>query len=222
MAIDVAIEAVLFDLDGTLADTAPDLGGALNLLREESGLPSLPLDELRPYASSGARGLLAVGFDVTPDHDRYMDLQQRFLALYEDRICVDTSLFPGIVELIDELEQRRIRCGVVTNKIERFTRPLLKRLGLLDRAVCVVSGDSAAKPKPDPAPLLMACEIAKVRPQDVFYVGDDERDVLAGRAAGMRTVVAAWGYLGGTPLNAWGADAIIDHPADILELIDWA
>ncbi|CAG4883226.1 Phosphoglycolate phosphatase [Georgfuchsia toluolica] len=216
----MAIEAILFDLDGTLADSAPDLGAALNRLREEAGLPPFPLDILRPYASAGARGLIGAGFGLAPDHALYPDLQRRFLAHYASRICVDTRLFPGVVELLAELDRRGIRWGVVTNKIERYTRPLLKCLGLHDRAACIVSGDSAAKPKPDPAPLLMACEIARVRPRNVMYVGDDERDVQAGRAAGMHTVIAAWGYLNGVPIKEWGADTIIDHPADVLVLID--
>lgn len=218
----MAIEAVLFDLDGTLADTAPDLGGALNRLREEDGLPPLPLDILRPYASAGARGLLGIGFGLTPDQALYPDLQRRFLAFYASRICVDTRLFPGVAELLVELDKRGIRWGIVTNKIERFTRPLLECLGLHERAACIVSGDSAAKPKPDPAPLLMACEIARVRLRNVIYVGDDERDVQAGRAAGMHTVIAAWGYLNGAPIKEWGADAAIDHPADVLGLLDRA
>lgn len=218
----MVIEAVLFDLDGTLADTAPDLGGALNQLREEAGLPPLLLDILRPQASTGARGLLGIGFGLTPDQPPYPDLQKRFLALYESRICTDTRLFPGVAELLAKLDRREIRWGIVTNKIERFTRPLLECLGLYQRAACIVSGDSTAKPKPDPAPLLMACEIAKVQPLNTMYVGDDERDVQAGRAAGTRTAIAAWGYLGGAPIKEWGADAIIDRPADVLGLLDGA
>lgn len=218
----MAIEAVLFDLDGTLADTAPDLGGALNQLREEAGLPPLPLDILRPQASAGARGLLGIGFGLTPDQASYKDLQQRFLVLYASRICDDTRLFPGIAELLDELDRRGIRWGIVTNKIERFTLPLLECLGLDKRAACIVSGDSAARPKPDPAPLLMACEIAKIRPNNAIYVGDDERDVQAGLACSMSTVIAAWGYLDGKPIEEWGADAIIGHPVEVLRLIDAA
>lgn len=220
MTIEGPIRAVLFDLDGTLADTAPDLGGALNRLREEAGLPPLSLDLLRPHASAGARGLIGVGFGLTPDQPLYPDLQKRFLALYESQICVDTRLFPGVGELLAELDRREIRWGIVTNKIERFTRPLLESLGLHQRAACVISGDSAAKPKPDAAPLLMACKRVSVPPAGSVYIGDDERDVQAGRAAGTRTVIASWGYLGGTPVEEWGADAIIDHPADVLGLLD--
>jgi N-acetyl-D-muramate 6-phosphate phosphatase len=218
----MVIAAVLFDLDGTLADTAPDLGGALNRLREQNGLSPLALDLLRPYASAGARGLLGIGFGLTPEQVLYPEMQKRFLALYESQICADSRLFPGVAELLDDLEQRDIPWGIVTNKIERFTRPLLECLGLHMRAACVISGDSAAKPKPDPAPLLMACKHASVRPASSIYVGDDERDVQAGRAAGMRTVVVSWGYLGGTPVAGWGADIIIDHPVDVLGLLDRA
>lgn len=150
------ISAVLFDLDGTLTDIAPDLSGALNDLRAEAGLPPLTLDQLRSRASCGARGLIEAGFDMTPDHGDYADLQRRFLAIYESRVCVDTRLFPGIEVLLTTLEQRDIRWGIVTNKIERFTQPLVVALGLQRRSACTVSGDSAAKPKPDPAPLLPA------------------------------------------------------------------
>jgi phosphoglycolate phosphatase len=218
----VSVTAVLFDLDGTLADTAPDLGGALNRLREQIGLPPLALDLLRPYASAGARGLLGIGFGLTPEQALYPEMQKRFLALYESQICADTRLFPGIAELLDELGRRGVPWGIVTNKIERFTRPLLECLDLHKRAACVISGDSAAKPKPDPAPILMACAQVSMQPANCLYVGDDERDVQAGRAAGTRTTVVSWGYLGGMPVEEWGADVIINCPADILELLDRA
>ena len=216
------ISSVLFDLDGTLADTAPDLGGALNRLREEAGLPPLALDILRPHASAGARGLIGAGFGLGPEHKRYPELQKRFLAIYEGQLCADSRLFSGVAELLAELDQRAIPWGIVTNKIERFTKPVVAGLGLSGRAACVVSGDSAAKPKPDPAPLLLACKLTGLKPAQAIYVGDDERDVQAGRAAGMGTVVAAWGYLGGTPVVTWGGDHIINHPAALLGLLDAA
>lgn len=217
----MTIKAVLFDLDGTLADTAPDLGGALNRLREECGLLPLPLSQLRPHASAGARGLLGVGFGLTPDQPLYAEMQKRFLVQYESQLCADTRLFPGVADLLTELESRDIAWGIVTNKIERFTHPLLACLGLDTRAACVISGDTAAKPKPDAAPLLMACDIAGVLPEHTLYVGDDERDVVAGRAAGMRTVIAAWGYLGGSnPVAEWGGDIVIDAPSDVPGLLD--
>ena len=219
----MTIEAVFFDLDGTLADTAPDLGGALNRLREEVGLPPLPLSLLRPHASSGARGLLGAGFGLTSEQPLYAEMQKRFLAQYESQLCADTRLFPGVIELLDELEHRGVVWGIVTNKIECFTHPLLACLELDTRAACVIAGDTAAKPKPDPAPLHMACELANVRARNSIYVGDDERDVIAGRAAGMRTVIAAWGYLaGGKPMSEWGGDIVIDKPIEVLELLDRA
>lgn len=214
------IDAVLFDLDGTLADTAPDLGGALNRLREDLGMAPLSLDKLRPHASAGARGLIGAGFGIGPEHSRYPELQKRFLALYESQICADTHLFDGISELLDALEQQSLCWGIVTNKIERFTRPLLEGLGLYQRSACVISGDSAVKPKPDPAPLLMASDQIAVVPTRCVYVGDDERDVSAGRAAGMHTIIAAWGYLGGKPIAEWGADTIVERPADILGFLN--
>lgn len=216
------IKAVLFDLDGTLADTAPDLGGALNRLREEAGMPPLPLDSLRPHASNGARGLIGAGFGIDPKHERFPDLLKRFLALYENQVCTDTRLFPGVAELLVGLEHRAIPWGVVTNKIERFTQPLMAGLDLVQRAACIVSGDSAARPKPDPAPLLMACAKAGVEPGKALYLGDDLRDVQAGRAAGMLTVIAAWGYLAGSPISEWGADIVIDHPSQLIEILDRA
>ena len=214
------VASVLFDLDGTLADTAPDLGGALNRLREESGLPPLALDLLRPHASAGARGLIGAGFGFGPEHKGYPELQKRFLAIYESQLCADTRLFPGVAELLAALDQRAIPWGIVTNKIARYTIPVVAGLALSHRAACVVSGDSTARPKPDPAPLLMACKLVGVLPGQSIYVGDDERDVQAGRAAGMRTVVAAWGYLGGTPIATWGGDFIIDRPSALLGLLE--
>jgi phosphoglycolate phosphatase len=215
----VPVEAVLFDLDGTLADTAPDLGGALNRLLHEEGSSPLPLDQLRPLASAGGRGLIGAGFGVTADDARYPDLLRRFLDHYERDICIHTRLFPGVPELLDELDRRSMPWGIVTNKAHRFTRPLLVRLKLNQRAACVVSGDTASKAKPDPAPLLMACDLAKVTATNVIYVGDDLRDVVAGRAASMRTVVASWGYLSGSPIAEWGADKIIDSPDEVTGLI---
>lgn len=213
--------AVLFDLDGTLADTAPDLSSALNRLRSEEGLDCVPLECLRPVASNGVRGLLGVGFGLTPEHHRYAELAQRFLSHYMARLCVDTVLFNGVVDLLDELEARYIPWGIVTNKQSRFTLPLVADLGLAQRAACVVCGDSAARAKPHPDPLFMASELLNVRPQHCMYVGDDLRDIQAGREAGMITVAAAYGYLGcNEPLSAWGADATIENPRELLRIVE--
>lgn len=213
-------QVVLFDLDGTLANTAPDLGAALNRLRVEEGKPPLPLEQIRPQASNGVRGLLALGFDMTPDHPAYANFSKRVLGHYENHLADQTELFPGIAELLDELDARGIRWGIVTNKVQRFTLPLVAALGLAPRCACVISGDSAPHPKPHPAPLLLACATAQAHPAHSLYVGDDERDIIAGRAAGMRTVAVAYGYLGAkTPIKDWQADVIISQPAEILEIL---
>jgi 2-phosphoglycolate phosphatase len=214
------IDAVLFDLDGTLADTAPDLGGALNRLLEEEDRPSLPPATLRPYVSGGTRGLLKLGLQVAPGDPAYAELARRFLVHYEQNLCTGTRLFPGMAELLDALEARGTKWGIVTNKPQRFTLPLVERLGLHRRAACVISGDSAAHPKPDPAPLFLACEVAGIEARTTAYVGDDIRDIVAGQAAGMRTITAAYGYLGvDVPYDAWRADAIVNGPMEILNLL---
>jgi phosphoglycolate phosphatase len=215
------IEAVFFDLDGTLADTAADLGGALNRLRAEEGLEKIPLAVLRPHTSHGVRGMLGVGLGILPGHERYAELAQRFLDHYGNAVCAGTVLFPGMDSLLQGLELRGIPWGVVTNKTSRFTLPLLTALGVTERAACIVSGDSAPRPKPHPDPLLLAAELARVAPARCVYVGDDLRDVQAAHAAGMRAVVAAYGYLGeGTRIEEWGGDHLIDRADELLGLLD--
>lgn len=212
--------AVLFDLDGTLADTARDLGGALNRLLVEERREALPLDVIRPHVSGGARALLRAGFGLMPDDPTYTAFQQRFLAHYEAAICVDTVLFDGIADLLDELDALAIPWGIVTNKSQRFTLALTTALGLRDRAACLVSGDSCPRAKPDAGPLLMASSLTGTLPARTLYVGDDLRDVHAGKAAGMKTVAVAYGYLGdGLPITQWGADHIVEDPAEILKLL---
>lgn len=211
------IKAVLFDLDGTLADTAPDLGYAINRMRVARGLPQLPLATTRPVTSLGARGLLGVGLEVTPEHPDYAALRDEFLAIYTDNLCRETRLFPGMAELLAELERRSVLWGVVTNKAERLTHPLLELLGVHSRAACIVGGDTTGKLKPDPAPLLEASQRIRVAPQACLYLGDDRRDVEAGRAAGMKVVVAGFGYLNGTDPETWNADASIAHPMELLQ-----
>lgn len=211
-------EAVFFDLDGTLADTAPDLGAALNHLLAEHGREPLPHSVLRPHVSAGARGLLRVGFGIEPDHPGYASLRERFLDIYEQALCEHTALFAGMDTLLAALEAKGIAWGVVTNKPERFTLPLMAALGLAGRAAAIVGGDTTAKAKPDPLPLLHACTAAGVAARASAYVGDDLRDIQAGRAAGMRTFAAAWGYLGdGLPIAEWGADRLIAEPAGLLD-----
>lgn len=210
-------QAVLFDLDGTLADTAPDLVAALNRLRSEHGRAALPLATVRPYASSGARGLLQIGFGLKPEDARFEPLRDAFLDHYEARVCVETRLFPGMIELLAAIEQRGIRWGVVTNKSSRFTPRIIAALGLEARAACVVCGDTTPHIKPHPASLLHAARQLALEPAQCCYVGDDLRDVQAALAAGMRAVAAEYGYLGtGSAPREWNAHAVIAHPMDLI------
>lgn len=214
------VEAVLFDLDGTLADSAPDLGAALNLLLLEEGKAPLPQEQARPHTSSGVRGLLGAGFDLHPGDADYAALAKRFLDHYERLLCQGTRLFPGILELLDGLDQRGVRWGIVTNKTQRFTLPLVEGLGLRQRAACIISGDTSPRAKPHPDPLLLGCVAARVAPARSLYVGDDLRDIVAGRSAGLGTVAVAYGYLGvEMPIDAWQADAIVTEPEQILGLL---
>lgn len=209
-------EAVLFDLDGTLADTAPDLGGAANTLLQEEGQSPKDLEALRPWTSQGVRGLLWAGFGIDSKHPDYDRLAQRFLDIYAGRLCDETRLFAGIPELLDKLEGMGLNWGIVTNKRRRFTDPLVELLTLSQRTPCVVSGDTTAEAKPSPLPLLHACQLLRCTPDRALYVGDDRRDIIAGRAAGCMTVAVSYGYLGDSgPLQSWGADLIIDHPAEL-------
>jgi phosphoglycolate phosphatase len=213
------IEAVLFDLDGTLADTAADLGAVLNRLLAETGRAPLPAEIIRPHVSKGVRGLLGVGFSLLPEDDGYAELHRRFLAYYGESPCIATRLFEGMAEMLDRLDAENVRWGVVTNKTCRYTLPVMDALGLTRRAVCIVSGDSSPRPKPAPDPLLLASALAGAEPARCLYVGDDLRDMQAARAAGMAAVAAAWGYLGNDlPLEEWGADAIIQSPADLFRV----
>ena len=213
----MAVRAVLFDLDGTLADTASDLARALNRVRAERGLGPVPPAMTRPHTSKGARGLLGVGMGVAPEHATYESLRDRFLGYYAEDLCVDTKLFDGVPELLGTLRERGLAWGVVTNKPERFTFPLMRRLDPDGGASCIVCGDTTPKAKPFPEPLLHAAREMEIAPRECLYVGDDLRDVQAARAAGMSVVVAAWGYLGdaGDPAG-WGADAVIAHPREVL------
>lgn len=213
-------EAVLFDLDGTLADTAPDLSSSVNILLQEEGRQTQPLETLRPFTSQGVRGLLKAGFGIEPPHPDYESLAQRFLAIYADRLCHATRLFDEIPELLDALEEMSLPWGIVTNKRMRFTDPLVELLQLSPRTTCVVSGDTTAEAKPSPLPILHACQLLNRRPERTLYVGDDRRDIVAGNAAGCTTVAVAYGYLGDSgPLHTWGADLIIDRPSELTDYL---
>ena len=211
------VKAILFDLDGTLANTAPDLGHALNRQRIARGLPALPIELIRTEASAGARGLLGLGFNIKPGDPGYDAMRTEFLDFYAERLCHETTLFPGIMELLDELDGRRVPWGIVTNKPARFTLPLMQELGLSSRAACIISGGDTAHSKPDPEPLLAASKAMTITPGECIYLGDDMRDVQASLAAGMEPVVARYGYLGSvSPPETWGARYLIDEPRELL------
>ena len=214
----LAPKAVLFDLDGTLADTAPDLAAAVNKMRTDHGLSPSPYEQLWPLASAGARGLIGVAFGLTPADPGFDALRSEFLANYAARIAEYTTLFDGIPSLLQTIESRGLRWGVVTNKPARYTDALLPLIGLHHTA-CSVSGDTTPHPKPHPEPLFEACRRMSLRPADCWYVGDDLRDIDAGRAAGMPTIAAGWGYCGHSEPVSWNADWIAPQPADIEKLL---
>jgi len=214
------IDLVLFDLDGTLADTAPDLAAAANRQRADRGLRPMPLDQLRPLASHGARGLIGLALGLAPGDAEYEAARIEFLEYYEQGLCVETRLFEGMAETLDRLEAGGRRWGIVTNKASRFTGPLMERLGLDRRAACVVSGDTTPHAKPHPAPIQHALKSCAIGSERSVYVGDDLRDVQAGRAAGVATVIAAYGYLGAkADIANWGGDHVIEAPAELLTWI---
>lgn len=212
--------AIFFDLDGTLADTADDLAAPVNAMRVARGLPPMAVAELRPFASAGARGLIGKGLGVGKDDRRFEELRLEFLEHYERDIVVHTRLFDGMGELLDRLEAGGVRWGIISNKIERYVRIIVARLGLEARPLLAFGGDSAARPKPHPDLMLLALAKTGLAGGDCVYVGDDLRDVVAGRAAGMKTVAAAYGYCGDAerPEN-WGADALIRHPRELAPLL---
>ena len=214
---------LLFDLDGTLVDSAPDLAGAANDLRCQHGLPPLPYPLLRPMVGSGARGMIGVAFGVLPTDRRFADLRDAFLARYAERLLQSTEVFESMRTVLDHLDVIGLRWGIVTNKAMRFAAPIVDGLGLLGRTAVLIAGDSTPYAKPHPEPLLEAARRLGVAPSTCAYVGDDERDIVAGRAAGMVTVAAAWGYLGqGEPVAAWGADHVLSSPGELLNWLELA
>ena len=217
------IAAVLFDLDGTLIDSAPDLGAAADKMRTDRGLDSLPLALYRPMAGAGARGMIGVAFGLTPDDARFPELREEFFRNYEARMTERTTVFEGVAELIAQIDRAGFKWGVVTNKSARFTVPLTKAMPLFSTARAIVSGDTTPHSKPHPAPLLEAARQLDLAPDRCIYVGDDERDIVAGRAAGMPTVAAAYGYLGNAAdTGRWQADATIAAPGALLNLLRMA
>lgn len=215
------VQAVLFDLDGTLIDSAPDLGWAADQMRTRRGLPSLPAARYRSRAGSGARGMLKVAFDIDVEHEQYEALKEEFFLSYESCLTRSTRPFEEVDALLEELKSRGLRWGIVTNKSQRFTVPLSQAMDVFRHAATLVSGDTTPHTKPHPAPLLEAARQLNLMPSQCLYVGDDERDIVAGRAAGMRTVAACYGYLGADAIvSRWQADAEVSSPLGLLKLLD--
>lgn len=215
------IRTVLFDLDGTLVDTAPDLAQALNRVLAEEGRPAAPYALVRAEASYGGKAIVAAGFGIDESDPRFEDLRQRFLQHYADAICEHSHLFQGMAEVLDHIETRQRRWGVVTNKPSWLTDPLMQSLGLADRAACIVSGDTTARSKPDPLPMHYACEVSGALVAECVYVGDAARDIEAGKRAGMRTLAAAFGYLRDSDdPHTWGANQVISTPREIIDWLD--
>ncbi len=213
-----APRALLFDLDGTLADTAPDLAAAVNKMRSDRGLEPTPYATLRPLASAGARGLIGAAFGIGPGDEAYDAMRREFLDNYAAAIAEQTQLFDGISRLLDDISARGLAWGIVTNKPALYTDVLVPRIGLA-HAACVISGDTTPHAKPHPEPLFEAARRLQLAPADCWYVGDDLRDIDAGKAAGMPTIAAGWGYCGHTEPADWLADRIADHPLDLLPLL---
>lgn len=213
-----APRAVLFDLDGTLADTAPDLAAAVNWMRTERGLEPTPYALLRPTASAGARGMIGAAFGLAPGDAGYEELRVEWFERYQSNMAVHSTLFDGIPDLLDGLAAAGMAWGIVTNKPARFTDPLVPQIGLA-HAGCVISGDTTPHAKPHPAPLLEAARRLDIDPTHCWYVGDDQRDIEAGRAAGMVTVACNWGYCGSIDPATWGADYLLDTPQQLLQML---
>ncbi|WP_298923982.1 HAD-IA family hydrolase [uncultured Ramlibacter sp.] len=217
------VQAVLFDLDGTLIDSAPDLGAAADRMRTGRGMASLPLEQYRPMAGAGARGMLGIAFGMQPDHPEYEAMREEFFVNYENCMTERTYAFDGVAQMLAQLHSLGLAWGVVTNKSQRFTLPLTRQMPLFATAGTVVSGDTTPHAKPHPAPLLEAARQLRLDPARCVYVGDDERDIVAGLAAGMGTVAASYGYLGSNAdTQQWGAHAHIDSPLELLALLQSA
>jgi N-acetyl-D-muramate 6-phosphate phosphatase len=209
--------AIFFDLDGTLIDSAPDLGAAADKMRTDRGMPALPLELYRPMAGAGARGMLQIGFGMAPEHAEFAAMREEFFQNYEASLTARTTAFDGVAEMLQQLQHKGIAWGIVTNKSKRFTEPLARQMPLLHGACAVVSGDTTPHAKPHPAPVLEAARQAGLAPERCWYVGDDKRDIDAGRAAGMFSVAAAWGYIGEHAIDSWQADAIAQAPQQLLQ-----
>lgn len=220
MSLFADAQAILFDLDGTLIDSAPDLGAAADKMRTDRGLPSLPLMHYRPMAGAGARGMLGVAFGMTPEHPDFLAYREEFFVNYENAMTERTVIFDGVPEMIAVLVQAGLPWGVVTNKSSRFTDPLTAAMPLFSTASAIVSGDTTPHAKPHPEPLFEAARRLGLDPCRCVYVGDDERDIVAGLAAGMGTVAATYGYLGQqADVSRWNAHLHIDAPTGLLKYL---
>lgn len=214
------IKTILFDLDGTLIDTAPDMANALNILLKEEGCNSLSYESIRPVVSNGSVALVELGFPELQCGDTKERLKQRYLDIYEEKLCVDSVLFPGMEILLERIENQNMNWGVVTNKPGWLTEPLMLQIGLIERASCIISGDTTNNRKPHPEPMYLACKEARSKPEHCIYIGDAQRDIQAGKNAGMKTVIANYGYIGDWEnTRDWGADYEINTPEEVLKLL---
>jgi 2-phosphoglycolate phosphatase len=215
------IHAVLFDLDGTLLDTAPDLALAINLLLNEYNYPPMPFSKVRPLAGHGGKGIVKAGFKIDEQHPNFIEYWEKFLSLYAEHICDQTHLFPGMEQALIYITKHHLPWGIVTNKVHALTENLLTQLNLANKPACVVSGDTLPQQKPHPAPLLHACKLLSVQPKYCVYIGDAERDIQAGKSAGMHTLIAKWGYIADAdPFEMWHADAVLEKPEEIIGWLD--
>jgi len=214
------IKTVLFDLDGTLIDTAPDMANALNILLQEEDKPTLPYDVIRPTVSNGSFALVTLGFGDQVEENYLRYLKERYLEIYQEKLCVDSVLFNGMENLLNKIESKNMNWGVVTNKPGWLTNPLMEQIGLSERAVCIVSGDTTTNRKPHPQPMYHACLAAGSKPQQCLYIGDARRDIEAGNNAGMKTIIASYGYIDSCEdTSDWGAYKTIDHPEEIIQYL---
>lgn len=215
------INNILFDLDGTLLDTAPDLASALNSLLEKYGMIALPHPVVRPTVSHGSKGMLKLAFDIEDDHENFNTLREELLNIYAKNVCVNTVPFPGIEDVLEYIKENKLSWGIVTNKPGFLTEPLLKNFAFNADTKCVVSGDTVENAKPHPEPLLHACKLMKCEPKESLYIGDAERDIEAGRRAGMTTLIARYGYISEEEnIDDWNAHGIIDDPKEIITWLE--
>jgi len=214
------LKTVLFDLDGTLIDTAPDMANALNILLQEEDKQPLAYDIIRPVVSNGSIALVNLGFGDGVEKNQLRYLKERYLEIYQESLCVNSILFNGMKSVLNNIEQRGLNWGVITNKPEWLTNPLMQQIGLADRAACIISGDTTNNRKPHPEPMHLACKQANSKPHECIYIGDAKRDIDAGKNAGMKTITAAYGYIGDWEnINDWKADYIVEQAEDIIKFI---